>query len=91
MAGDENSLQLTQTARRCHGVVKFSAMINTCSACKNQRSPKTEAGDVFEKMLKEHFPGANELMQTFLRQQSEICHNTQDPRSRRWDKEIIQV
>ena len=41
--------------------------------------------------LREHFPGASDIMLKMLKQQSEICKHDKDSRTRRWDKDIIQI
>lgn len=86
-------MKLTQTSRKCHGVVSFFATSDMCSTCSHQKRIASNIDDnaTFEDMLRTHFEGASDLMLTMLKQQRQICLNSRDPRSRRWDKEIIQV
>ena len=59
----------------------------------HQTKPKTiECDD--KQVLASLFPSANELTLKFLKAQSEVCKGVSsnaDPRSRKWDNEIIQV
>ena len=91
--GDENSLMLRLTARKCHGAIPFTAKSVTCNSCSNQRTPDPPAENTesTEDLFKRLFPDANDLMLNFLQLQSQMSCDDADKRSRRWNKEIIQV
>lgn len=93
--GDENALTLRQTARKCLGVLPFTATSDVCVACTGQKihtiSRDEKVPEDIDSVFNKFFPGASNLMLTFLKQQSEMCSSCKDKRCRRWDKNIIQV
>jgi len=99
--GDENSSEFGLISKKCKGVVSFTSYVSTCTVCRNQvvtENKETEqptcTQSVEDRMslLRSLFPGCSEVMFKLLSAQSNICNShMQDPRSRRWDKEIIQI
>lgn len=94
---DENSFEHRLSSGKCKGFVPFTAYGTVCSLCKHQSdviSPDPCSKEPLDKlsMLKAIFPGCSELMLKVLTVQCNICNEPgKDPRSRRWDKEIVQV
>ena len=91
--GDENSLMLRLTARKCHGVIPFTTRSVTCGSCSKQRTPDPplQNTESTEDLFKRLFPSANDLMLNFLQLQSQMSCDDTDKRNRKWNKEIIQV
>lgn len=94
--GDENSNEARISSRNCQRVVSFVDYAGACHACANIRKPVANEKDVEtdvqdNDLLDQLFPGANQQMLNIIKQQSHICKSNKDPRSRRWDKDILQV
>lgn len=97
--GDENSSEYRLTSNKCKGIVSFSAYSSTCAICRNQTLNEINKieiqGDSTEdrtSLLRSLFPHCSEVMFKLLSAQCNICNERgQDPRCRRWDKEIVQI
>lgn len=98
-SGNENSLTLRASSRKCHGATSFTGQGEICTNCQNQKFTKisklpAEESQDTETLIHKLFPGASDLMVNFMKTQSNFCQDisdNKDSRSRRWDKSIIQI
>ena len=97
--GNENSQTHRASSASCQGVTLLLGEGELCFSCQKQKftqpsNKQTNNSEDADTLISKLFPTANELMIKFLKTQSEICQKSADKldsRSRRWDKDIIQV
>ena len=100
--GNENTSTRRASSALCHGVTSLlhaddGELCYNCQKLKlSTPTPKSRVNQAqdADTLISKLFPNADDLMIKFLKVQSDICHKTTDnidSRSRRWDKDIIQV